>query len=241
MKRVTRNSVIALAAASGAMAMTAPMSAAFAADGGAVAEGAAAGSPGVLSGNTVQVPVHTPVNICGNAVSVLGLLNPAAGNACANTSAGGNGASSTGTTAGQGNTGGPVQNQTGGATAQGAAENSSGVLSGNTVQVPVHTPVNISGNSVSVVGGGNSTEGNSSTNGSSQETGEPAPEASEPPAKAVPHPLPKPVTHPAPESREPASLADTGADPAMPALAASAALLAGGVALYRRYRPGATR
>ncbi|WP_431679198.1 chaplin [Kitasatospora sp. KL5] len=51
---------------------------------GATAEGVAAGSPGVLSGNLVQVPVHIPVNVCGNTVNVIGLLNPAFGNACAN-------------------------------------------------------------------------------------------------------------------------------------------------------------
>ncbi|MEU9100389.1 chaplin [Streptomyces sp. NPDC048361] len=48
------------------------------------AEGAAVGSPGVLSGNVVQVPVHIPVNICGNTVNVIGLLNPAFGNTCIN-------------------------------------------------------------------------------------------------------------------------------------------------------------
>ncbi|MCU7824155.1 chaplin [Kitasatospora sp. DSM 101779] len=48
------------------------------------AEGLAAGSPGVLSGNLVQVPVHVPVNVCGNSVNVVGLLNPAFGNTCAN-------------------------------------------------------------------------------------------------------------------------------------------------------------
>jgi hypothetical protein len=53
-----------------------------AADNGAV--GAATGSPGVLSGNVVQVPVEIPVNACGNTVSVVGLLNPAVGNRCAN-------------------------------------------------------------------------------------------------------------------------------------------------------------
>ena len=55
-----------------------------AADAGA--EGAAIGSPGVLSGNLVQVPVHVPVNLCGNTVDVIGLLNPAFGNQCANIS-----------------------------------------------------------------------------------------------------------------------------------------------------------
>ncbi|MCX4762266.1 chaplin [Streptomyces sp. NBC_01275] len=48
------------------------------------ANGAAIGSPGVLSGNVVQIPVHVPINLCGNTVSVIGLLNPAAGNACVN-------------------------------------------------------------------------------------------------------------------------------------------------------------
>ncbi|MDW4909595.1 chaplin [Streptomyces sp. ADMS] len=50
------------------------------------AHGAAIGSPGVLSGNVLQVPVHVPVNVCGNTVNVIGLLNPAFGNTCANIS-----------------------------------------------------------------------------------------------------------------------------------------------------------
>lgn len=48
------------------------------------AQGAAVHSPGVLSGNVVQIPVHVPVNACGNTVSVIGLLNPAFGNVCIN-------------------------------------------------------------------------------------------------------------------------------------------------------------
>ncbi|MEU6549900.1 chaplin [Streptomyces sp. NPDC046915] len=48
------------------------------------AEGAAVGSPGVASGNVVEVPVHVPVNLCGNTVSVIGALNPAAGDVCEN-------------------------------------------------------------------------------------------------------------------------------------------------------------
>ncbi|WP_405711060.1 MULTISPECIES: chaplin ChpH [unclassified Streptomyces] len=48
------------------------------------AQGAAVGSPGVLSGNNIQVPIHVPVNVCGNTVSVIGLLNPAFGNTCTN-------------------------------------------------------------------------------------------------------------------------------------------------------------
>ncbi|MER6032349.1 MULTISPECIES: chaplin [unclassified Streptomyces] len=48
------------------------------------AEGGALNSAGVLSGNAVQVPVHVPVNVCGNTVDVIGALNPAFGNVCAN-------------------------------------------------------------------------------------------------------------------------------------------------------------
>ncbi|EPJ41561.1 hypothetical protein STAFG_1404 [Streptomyces afghaniensis 772] len=53
-----------------------------AADAGA--KGAAIGSPGFLSGNVVQVPVHVPINVCGNTVQFVGLLNPAIGNTCKN-------------------------------------------------------------------------------------------------------------------------------------------------------------
>lgn len=74
-----------------AAALTAAAGAALAAGAGvasanAGAAGAAVGSPGVLSGNLVQVPVHVPVNVCGNTVDVVGLLNPAFGNECANVS-----------------------------------------------------------------------------------------------------------------------------------------------------------
>ncbi|MFH8515440.1 chaplin [Streptomyces gelaticus] len=48
------------------------------------AEGGAALSPGVVSGNSVQAPIHVPVNACGNTVSVIGLINPAFGNTCSN-------------------------------------------------------------------------------------------------------------------------------------------------------------
>lgn len=51
---------------------------------GSTAEGSAERSPGVLSGNLVQVPVHVPVNACGNTVDVIGVLNPAFGNTCVN-------------------------------------------------------------------------------------------------------------------------------------------------------------
>ncbi|MFI1013857.1 chaplin [Streptomyces sp. NPDC020965] len=53
------------------------------------AHGAAVGSPGVISGNAIQVPVNVPVNVCGNTVNIIALLNPAFGNTCANVSEGG--------------------------------------------------------------------------------------------------------------------------------------------------------
>jgi hypothetical protein len=48
--------------------------------GGSHADGQAQGSPGVVSGNVIQVPVHIPVNAVGNSVNVIGVLNPAFGN-----------------------------------------------------------------------------------------------------------------------------------------------------------------
>ncbi|MFF3389591.1 chaplin [Streptomyces sp. NPDC002669] len=48
------------------------------------AEGGAANSPGLVSGNVIQLPIHIPVNVCGNTIDVIGVLNPAFGNTCAN-------------------------------------------------------------------------------------------------------------------------------------------------------------
>ncbi|GAB2737663.1 chaplin [Streptomyces bullii] len=51
---------------------------------GAHAGGSTAGSPGVASGNLVQVPVDVPVNVSGNSVNVVGVMNPAYGNHAVN-------------------------------------------------------------------------------------------------------------------------------------------------------------
>ncbi|KOV64169.1 chaplin [Streptomyces sp. MMG1121] len=218
MRRATRNGVIALAAASGAMAVTLPVSAAFAAD-GADADGTAAGSPGLISGNGIQLPVHVPVNVCGNTVNVVGLLNPASGNACANRAAGRSGASASG-----------------GASAHGGTKDSPGVLSGNGIQLPVDLPVNVSGNSVNVVGIGNPATGNQSVNGPVEH-----PRTPRHPHTPAPTP-PVPVRH-RPAAPEPtvSSLAHTGADATVPAVAGSAAFLLSGAILYRRFRPGRSR
>ncbi|MYR40860.1 chaplin ChpH [Streptomyces sp. SID5910] len=72
--------VVAAAVATGGLVLAGAGVAA--ADSGA--QGVAAHSPGVVSGNVIQVPVHVPVNVCGNTISVIGLLNPAFGNVCVN-------------------------------------------------------------------------------------------------------------------------------------------------------------
>ncbi|MEV5787508.1 chaplin [Streptomyces sp. NPDC048448] len=73
-----KKSAAVVAGAIMALGMAAP---AFADSG---AEGVAMGSPGVLSGNVIEVPVHVPVNLCGDSIDVIGLLNPALGSRCAN-------------------------------------------------------------------------------------------------------------------------------------------------------------
>ncbi|GAA3112657.1 chaplin [Streptomyces echinatus] len=232
MKRATRNSVIAIAVASGAMAVAAPVYA------DSAAEGSASGSPGLISGNDIQLPVHLPVSVCGNTVNVVGLLNPAAGNRCANTDGdSGKAAAKEGATA------------SGGAKAVGAAQGSPGVVSGNGIQLPVDLPVNVSGNSVNVVGALNPVFGNQSVNTSDDhpeapKTPSPEPTTPQPPTRVTPpvRHLP-PATHPAPKpspvvvrQRTTGALASTGADNTWAAAAASMASLMGGAVLYRRFR-----
>ncbi|MGW2563522.1 chaplin [Streptomyces sp. NPDC001514] len=78
MKRIAKS--VALAGTGAALVMGGAGMAV--ADSGA--SGGAQGSPGVGSGNVVQVPVHVPVNVCGNTVDVIALLNPTFGNSCSN-------------------------------------------------------------------------------------------------------------------------------------------------------------
>ncbi|MDX3527893.1 chaplin [Streptomyces sp. ID05-39B] len=222
MRRVTRNGVIAVAAASGALAVAMPAFADSAAD------TIAAGSPGVISGNGVQLPVHVPVNLCGNTVNVVGLLNPAAGNACAN----------------KGSAAAPAKNG-GGASAHGGVRDSPGVVSGNGVQLPVDLPVNVSGNSVNVVGIANPVIGNESVNISEEDPAPPAEPKPEPPTRHTPpaashaHPTVVPPARAAQAPQALSALAHTGTDATVPALAGAGALVLGGAVLYRRFRPTA--
>jgi hypothetical protein len=72
--------VVAAAAATGGLVLAGAGMAV--ADSGA--QGAAVHSPGLLSGNVIEIPVHIPVDACGDSVSAIGLLNPDFGNACVN-------------------------------------------------------------------------------------------------------------------------------------------------------------
>ncbi|MDX3095760.1 chaplin [Streptomyces sp. ME19-03-3] len=92
MKRLSKAAVLTLAAG---VAVMGSAGGALASDGGkdrnydrggASAEGAAVGSPGVHSGNVIQAPVNTPLNHCGNTTNAapLSLLNFTTGNACIN-------------------------------------------------------------------------------------------------------------------------------------------------------------
>jgi LPXTG-motif cell wall-anchored protein len=234
MNRVARKGLVTVVVAGGVLA-----SAGYA-QADSTAGGETAGSSGVLSGNSVQVPVHVPVNVCGNTVDVIGLLNRAAGNHCANSSSD-SGAQETASPATgsavatmarpahrAGTTSDASSIASGGAHAAGSAHHSQGVLSGNSVQLPVDVPVNISGNSVNVVGVGNRAAGNTSVNDETQ-----------PPVRTLPAPAHLPI--PAPPNEETVAaptLAHTGADNVGWAAAGSAGLLLGGAVLFRRFRPG---
>jgi hypothetical protein len=106
---------------------------------GATAAGDSANSPGVASGNTVQLPINAPINVCGNQLDVIGILDSVSGNSCSNKGSGG-------------------------ASAEGSANGSPGVGSGNLIQVPINTPINICGNQLDVIGIGDSVHGNSCSN-----------------------------------------------------------------------------
>lgn len=192
MRRATRNRVLAVAAASGAMAVALPASAVFAAD-GADAGATAADSPGVLSGNNIQVPLSAALNLCGNTVDVVGLLNPAVGNVCKNKDT----AKADGAKAGGGS------DTSGGASADGRVTDSPGLLSGNGLQLPVDLPVNVSGNSVNAVGVGNPASGNQSVNGGHHShphvprtAPAPKPSAPTPPVSRTPAPGMRPFRTP---------------------------------------------
>ncbi|WP_306806501.1 chaplin [Streptomyces sp. DH12] len=259
MRHTRRNGLVTLMATGGALAL-----AVGAAHADADASGVAAESPGVISGNAVQLPVDVPVNVCGNTVNVVGLLNPAAGNTCANKGAKGSKDSSHGAhkdrpgSAHGGHGGAPGTHgggNGGGADADAAMVGSPGVITGNGVQLPFDLPVNVSGNSVSVVGLLNPAFGNhSSNNGAKPPQVVTPPKPEEPTAppkgdKPVVPPAPEQEPEPAPAAPAPApapaadgpSLALTGAGDLAGLAVPAAGMLLAGALLYRRFRPTAER
>ncbi|WP_326599929.1 chaplin [Streptomyces sp. NBC_01803] len=74
--------VVATAAVTGSLMMAGAGLAV--ADSGADAKAAAVGSPGIISGNDVQVPIGIPVDLCNNTINIVALLNPAFGSTCVN-------------------------------------------------------------------------------------------------------------------------------------------------------------
>ncbi|MFD0342671.1 chaplin [Streptomyces sp. NPDC127117] len=240
MRQVTRKGLITMAAAGGALALSGGY-----AHADAGASGEAVNSPGVLSGNSVQIPVHVPVNVCGNSVDVVALLNPAFGNTCGNGSqddspgkhVSGSHVSGDLTQAsrpGKGKHRAPIG---GGTTAQGVATGSPGVLSGNNIQVPIDIPVNVCGNSITIGGLLNPTFGNDCENGPDVVTPPPVTPVTEhkPPAPE------KPAVPNVPEPQNVPQLAHTGAGGLDLLIPASAGLLlaGAGTVLYRRARMSA--
>jgi hypothetical protein len=222
MRQVAKKGLMTVVATGGVLAVTSGL--AYADVG---AQGTAEGSPGVLSGNQVQVPVHVPVNVCGNTVDVIGAVNPAFGNHCANHSGHHHGK--------------------GGTYASGEAKGSPGVGSGNNVQLPVHVPVNACGNTVNVIGALNPASGNHCTNDEDSAVGKVARHT--PVRRHIPRSEPvvdlpsvQPLHHHRAWGGGGPELASTGADVVgLAAIPASAGLLLGGALLYRRGRRTAAR
>jgi LPXTG-motif cell wall-anchored protein len=191
----------------------------------AAAVGDSSNSPGVLSGNSVQVPVSSPLNVCGNSVDVVGLLNQTPGNACGS----GDASSST--------AGGPVDQN------------------GNPVTPPAPAPVVPAAPApvvpaapapatpvvpAPVVPVGQTGSGDD-VPGTSVDVPRTDPTAESPNAPLPETEFTTPVMDDAPLVERASSLAHTGSEDMIAASAAGAALLLGGAILYRRGRVAARR
>lgn len=134
------------------------------------AEGTAKGSPGVLSGNNVQVPLDAPVNACGNSADVVALLNPAFGNSCAHDSGSPKGGASYGDDSGYGGGGHHGHHGPSGHGTHGRTEGSPGVVSGNDATAPAEVPVNACGITADVISGLNPAYGDDCGSGGYEDT-----------------------------------------------------------------------
>ncbi|MCM2420581.1 chaplin [Streptomyces sp. RKAG293] len=259
MRQALSRSLITVAAASGVLAMTGGY-----AHADTEAQATTSNSPGVLSGDSIQVPVDAPVNVCGNTVDVVALLNPSMGNGCGNGSAP---AHERHAPVPAQHTGAPTQHT--GAPVHGKAQHggrhrkeqsghhgmrhdeanttsgSPGVGSGNSVRVPVQAPVTVCGDSIDVVALLNPAMG---ANCGGEEWTPPPTHPLPPPVRHTPPPThltPPPVEQVTPPKHAAATrpvvpvraqLAETGSGDLGTAGAVSAGLLLSGAMLYRRTR-----
>jgi hypothetical protein len=83
------------------------------------------GAHGIASGNQVNAPISVPVNVCGNAVGVLGHADAGCTGGAKVTGGGGNGQ---------------------------VTDGSHGVIAGNQINAPISIPVNVCGNAVAIAG-----------------------------------------------------------------------------------------
>jgi hypothetical protein len=119
-----------------ALAVTGVASVAIALSGSGMAmAGTTSGNGSVLGGNQISLPITVPVNLCGNAVAVLGVANAAC-----------QGGASVGTPASGG------ASASGGSTNPGTTSGSGSIGGGNQISVPITVPVNLCGNAVAVLG-----------------------------------------------------------------------------------------
>jgi ChpA-C len=229
MRQILSRSLLTVAAASSVLAVTGGYASADSS-----AQGPATGSPGILSGDSVKAPVDLSANACGNTVDAGAAVNPAFGAACATESA-----HSAGSGSGHSPTG-------SGASGQGDATGSPGVLSGDSVDIPVHAPVNVCGNTVDPLALLNPAFGNSCADGEqTSSVGTPPSDAPPPVSPPSVHHATPPRGHDLPPAPQEALvpqtvthqvLAETGfsGHEVGAAGATSAALLLGGAMLYRR-------
>ncbi|MER7486002.1 chaplin family protein [Streptomyces sp. NPDC126497] len=202
-------------------------------------------SSGIASGNDVRVPVHAPVNVCGDTVNLIGVDNDAYDNTCVN-DAHGDAEKSADDSYGDSSHddsayGGSAYGDDGAYTSP--VEGLPGIASGNDVRVPVHLPVNACGNSVNLIGLFNDAYGNTCVNGGYGEEDEPEKETPTPPVKVKtppPYEAEKPPAEEEPHGNPP-HLAQTGSDGMIAASAAGAVLITGGAMLYRRSRTASRR
>ncbi|WP_409472021.1 chaplin [Streptomyces sp. HC307] len=240
MRQTLSRGVFAAAAATGILSLYGSSALA-----GTNAAGAAEEASGVLTGNSLKVPVKVPLDLCGKTVDAVAALNDAFGNVCGNTSDK-KAVKKKATMSSESAYDASGDDSTDVYATQ-VAKDASGVLTGNDLEVPVEVPVKACGISGDVLAALDQVAGNPCSYGDGgYDTDEvTTPKPSEPPTLSTPTPR-APRAEETPRARqmppaevelgESGQLAETGGGALMAASAASAALLAGGVLVYRRAR-----